>query len=363
MSIDKIIIYIMVVFAVLGAIDRIIGNKFGLGEQFEEGIMAIGALALSMVGIIALAPVIATLLKPIVVPVYNFLGADPAMFAGTILANDMGGASLAAELASSEDAGLFGGLIVGSMMGVTIVFTIPVALGIIQPSDRKYLATGVLAGVITIPIGSFVAGLAAGFPFMMVVKNLIPIVIIAILIALGLWKFENAMIKGFTWFGKFIVAVITVGLISGIVEALTGMVIIPGMNPISEGFGIVADIAIVLAGAFPLVLVITKVFKKPLMKLGKLVGMNDVAAAGIVASLANSIPMFQMVKDMDSKGKIINFAFAVSAAFVFGDHLGFTAGFNSTMIVPMIIGKLVSGISAFILATFIANKTLKKEKK
>ncbi len=361
MSIDKVIIYLMVIFAVLGAIDRIIGNKFGLGEQFEEGIMAIGSLALSMVGIIALAPVIADLLKPIVVPVYNFLGADPAMFAGTILANDMGGASLAQELASNPDAGLFGGLIIGSMMGVTIVFTIPVALGIIQASDRKYLATGVLAGVITIPIGSFVAGLVAGFPVMMVVRNLIPIVIIAILIALGLWKFERAMITGFTWFGKFIIAIITVGLIAGIVEALTGIVIIPGMNPISEGFEIVADIAIVLAGAFPLVLIITKVFKKPLMKLGKLVGMNDVAAAGIVASLANSIPMFQMVKDMDAKGKIINFAFAVSAAFVFGDHLGFTAGFNSTMIVPMIIGKLVSGISAFILAVFIANKTLGKE--
>lgn len=361
MSIDRIIIYLMVVFAVLGAIDRIIGNKFGLGEQFEEGIMAIGSLALSMVGIIALAPVIANLLKPFVVPVYNFLGADPAMFAGTILANDMGGASLAQELATNTDAGLFGGLIVGSMMGVTIVFTIPVALGIIKPSDRKYLATGVLAGVITIPIGSFVGGLVAGFPVMMVVRNLIPIVIIAILIALGLWKFENAMIKGFTWFGKFIIAVITLGLIAGIVEALTGIVVIPGMNPISEGFGIVADIAIVLAGAFPLVLIITKVFKKPLMKLGKLVGMNDVAAAGIVASLANSIPMFQMVKDMDAKGKIINFAFAVSAAFVFGDHLGFTAGFNSTMIVPMIIGKLVSGVSAVILAKFIANKTLGNE--
>ena len=363
MSIDRIIIYIMVAFAVLGALDRIIGNKFGLGEQFEEGIMAIGSLALSMVGIIALAPVIANLLKPVVVPVYNFLGADPAMFAGTILANDMGGASLAAELANSADAGLFGGLIVGSMMGVTIVFTIPVALGIIKAEDRKYLATGVLCGVITIPVGSFVAGLVAGFPFMMVVKNLVPIVIIAILIALGLWKFERAMITGFTWFGRFIIAVITVGLIAGIVEALTGMVIIPGMNPISEGFEIVADIAIVLAGAFPLVLVITKVFKKPLMKLGKMVGMNDVAAAGIVASLANSIPMFQMVKDMDAKGKIINFAFAVSAAFVFGDHLGFTAGFNSTMIVPMIIGKLVSGISAFILAVFISNKMLNREKK
>lgn len=353
----------MVFFAVLGAIDKIIGNKFGLGEKFEEGIMAIGSLSMSMVGIIALAPVLANLLKPIIVPIFGFLGADPAMFAGSLLANDMGGAPLAQALAQTEEAGLFGGLIVGAMLGPTIVFTIPVGLGIIEDKDRKFMATGVLAGVVTIPIGSFVGGLVAGFPLLFVVRNLIPIIIIAVLIALGLWKFEDAMIKGFTWFGRGVVAVIVFGLAVGIVESLTGIVLIPGMNPISDGFEIVADIAIVLAGAFPLVFVITKVFKKPLLALGKLLGMNDVAAAGLVASLANSIPMFGMMKDMDDRGKILNVAFAVSAAFVFGDHLGFTAGFNSTMILPMIIGKLVGGIAAVFVAIFIANKTLGPVKK
>lgn len=361
MSINEIIIYIMVVFAVIGAIDKIIGNRFGFGEKFEEGIMAIGSLAISMVGIIALAPVISDLLKPVIVPLFGFLGADPAMFAGSILANDMGGAPLAEALAIDPQAGLFGGLIVGAMLGPTIVFTIPVALGIIEERDRKFLATGVLAGVITIPIGSFVGGLVAGFPLMMVVKNLIPIIIIAVLIAIGLWKFENGMVKGFTIFGKFVVAVIIVGLTLGIIEQLTGIVILPNMNPISEGFSIVADIAIVLAGAFPLVLFITRVFKKPLMGLGKILGMNEVAAAGLVASLANSIPMFGMMKDMDDRGKILNVAFAVSAAFVFGDHLGFTAGYNSEMIFPMIVGKLIGGITAICVAVFIANKTLRRE--
>ena len=361
MSINEIIIYIMVVFAVIGAIDKIIGNRFGFGEKFEEGIMAIGSLAISMVGIIALAPVISDLLKPVIVPLFGFLGADPAMFAGSILANDMGGAPLAEALAIDPQAGLFGGLIVGAMLGPTIVFTIPVALGIIEERDRKFLATGVLAGVITIPIGSFVGGLVAGFPLMMVVKNLIPIIIIAVLIAIGLWKFESGMVKGFTIFGKFVVAVIIVGLTLGIIEQLTGIVILPNMNPISEGFSIVADIAIVLAGAFPLVLFITRVFKKPLMGLGKILGMNEVAAAGLVASLANSIPMFGMMKDMDDRGKILNVAFAVSSAFVFGDHLGFTAGYNSEMIFPMIVGKLIGGITAICVAVFIANKTLRRE--
>ena len=83
MSINEIIVYLMVVFMALGAIDRIIGNRFGLGEKFEEGILAMGSLALAMVGIICLAPVLANLLRPVVVPFYQFLGADPAMFAGT----------------------------------------------------------------------------------------------------------------------------------------------------------------------------------------------------------------------------------------------------------------------------------------
>ncbi|WP_286735077.1 MULTISPECIES: ethanolamine utilization protein EutH [unclassified Intestinimonas] len=356
MSVNEIIVYIMVLFMALGAVDRIIGNRFGLGEKFEEGIIAMGSLALSMIGIICLAPVLAGLLRPVVVPLYSFLGADPAMFAGTILANDMGGAPLAKELALTPEAGQFGGLIVGSMLGPTVVFTIPVALGIIRPEDQEFLARGVLAGVITIPIGGLVGGIAAGFPLMMVLKNLIPIVLIAVLIALGLAFIPNGMVKGFQVFGRFVIIVITVGLAAAIVEALTGITLIPGMNPIEEGYATVGGIAIVLAGAFPLVFVITKVFRKPLMRLGHLLGMNDIAAAGLVATLANNIPMFQMMGDMDRRGKIINVAFAVSAAFVFGDHLGFTAGFDAAMIFPMIVGKLVGGVTAVAAAMLLTRK-------
>src|SRR5699024_9523048 len=167
-----------------------------------------------------------------------------------------------------------------------------------------------------------------------------------LLLALGLWKKPEGMIKGFIVFGKGVVVVITIGLAAIAIETLTGIVIIPGMAPISEGIAIVGDIAIMLAGAFPMVYFITKVFKKPLLKLGKLLGMGDVAAAGLVASLANNIPMFGMMKDMDDRGKIINVAFAVSASFVFGDHLGFVAGVEKDMVFPMIVGKLVGGITA-----------------
>ena len=359
MSFHEILIAVMAAFAVAGAIDRIFGNRWGLGKEFEEGILAMGSLALAMVGIVCLAPVLASLLKPVVVPVFAFLGADPAMFAGTILACDMGGGALAVELAASPQAAMLGGVLTGSMLGATVVFTIPVAMGILEEKDRPVMAQGILCGIVTIPLGVLAGGLTAGFPIGMVLRNLIPIVIIAALIALGLWRAENAMVRGFEVFGKLVVAVVTVGLAAAIVEALTGFVIIPGMAPISDGFETVGTIAIVLAGAFPLVFVITKLLRKPLMAAGRWLGINDAAAAGLIASLANSIATFGMVKDMNRRGKVVNIAFAVSAAFVFGDHLGFTAGFAPEMIGPMIVGKLVGGVSAIAVAMWL---TAKEEK-
>ena len=269
MSAHEILIAVMAVFAVLGALDRIFGNRFGIGQEFENGILAMGSLAIAMIGIICLAPVLANVLKPVVVPVYNFLGADGAMFAGTILACDMGGGALAQELTDNAQAAMLGGVITGSMLGATVVFTIPVAMGILQEQDRPFLAKGILCGVVTVPVGVLVGGLVAGYPVMMVLQNLIPIALIALLIALGLWKFEKGMIKGFGWFGKGIIALITVGLVAAIVKELTGFELIADMTPISEGFETVGEIAIVLAGAFPLVFVITKLLRKPLLGVRK----------------------------------------------------------------------------------------------
>jgi len=356
MSGHEILIAVMAAFAVLGALDRILGNRFGIGKEFEEGILAMGSLAIAMIGVITLAPVLAAVLKPVVVPIFSLLGADAAMFAGSILACDMGGGALAAQMTSDTDAALLGGVLTGSMLGATLVFTIPVAMGILEEEDRPAMAKGVLCGIVTIPAGVLIGGLVAGFAPLMVLRNLIPIVLIAALIAFGLWKSEETMIRGFAAFGKGVVALITAGLAIAIVQELTGLVIMPGMTPISEGFQTVGEIAIVLAGAFPLVAVLTRLLKKPLLKLGKILGVNDVSAAGLIASLANSIATFGMVKEMDRRGKVVNIAFAVSAAFVFGDHLGFTAGFAPQMLPAMIAGKLVGGISAIAVALWLTRK-------
>ena len=361
MSVEKIIFIIICLFAVIGGIDRMIGNKFGLGAAFEKGILTMGPLLLTMSGMIVLAPVIANLLEPVVVPFYTFLGADPAMFAASFFACDMGGYSLARELSGNEDAVRLGGIIISSMLGVTITFTIPVAMGVVSAADRPFVAKGILCGILTIPFGVFVGGLVIGCSPLFILKNMLPIIILALLIALGLWKFEKILIKIFTIFGKLMTALATFGLIVALIQSLTDWTIIKGIAPIDESFIIVGEIALLLAGAFPLMFIITKLLKKPLQKLGKKADINEASMNGLLTNLLNSIPVFDSVKDMDDRGKVINMAFAVSASFVFGDHLAFTAGYDPKAILGLIAGKLIAGICALVLA-FIITKNRKTSK-
>ncbi len=353
---EQILLYIMAGFALIGAADRVLGNKLGLGAEFEKGILTMGSLALAMLGTIALAPVLANLLRPVVVPAYRFLGADPAMFAGTILACDMGGAALAQEMTADNQAAMLGGLLTGSMLGATLVFTIPVALGILREQDRPYFAKGILCGIVTIPAGVLAGGLVAGMPLLKILRNLTPILLIGGLVSLGLWKWEKKMLRAFGVFGKGVVAVVTLALGIAIFQRLTGITLIGNMVELENGFRTVGEIAIVLSGAFPLVAVLTRFLKHPLGLLGRKLGVNEAAASGFLATLANSIATFDRLKDMDSRGKVANVAFAVSAAFVFGDHLGFTAGFAPQMLTAVIVGKLAGGITALLVALLLTKK-------
>ncbi len=375
LSINKVIMFIMMIFMIVGAVDKIRGNKKGYGEQFDEGFNAMGPLAIAMAGVVAAAPVLAILLKPIIVPIYNLVGADSSMFATTLLACDMGGYPLAMQLASNESIGNFAGLILGTMMGPTIVFTIPVALSIIKKEDRPYLGAGILAGMITIPIGCIVGGLAMNLTdykisLVTILVNLIPVIIIAALIVAGLWFMPQKMINGFNKFGTGVTVLITIFTAIAVFQYTTGIkfplmniMVEPDANgviPLESGLLVCGQIAIVLIGAFPMVKWITNTFGKQLKKIGAALGMDENGSAGLVANLANNIAMFNILGDMNPKGKLLNVAFAVSAAFVFGDHLGFTAGVNSEMIFPVILGKLVAGITALILANILAPMLLSK---
>ncbi len=75
---------IMLIFVLLGALDRIIGNKFGLGAEIERGFMLLGNMSLAMIGMISLAPSIALFVSPIFEAIYNAIASTLGLITSAV---------------------------------------------------------------------------------------------------------------------------------------------------------------------------------------------------------------------------------------------------------------------------------------
>lgn len=340
---------VMAAGAVLGGADRILGNKFGLGEQFEKGFLLLGPMALSMAGIICLAPVLAEVLGRAVVPFCRLTGVDPAMF-GALLAIDMGGYQLARELAADPLMGSYAGLVVSAIFGCTLVFTIPVGMGMISRADRPLFARGVMLGLAAMPVGLSVGGLLCGLALPACLRQNLPVFVLALLLGLGLWKAPEAMVRGFCLFAGGIKIVITAGLVLAAVESLTGWNPVPGMAPIGEAMEVVGSIGVVMLGSLPMAELLRRALERPFTRLGGRLGVKPQSLTGMLVSLATPLPTLSMYPDMDSRGKVAAGAFLVSGASLLAAHMGFVAGTEPDMLGALMGAKLSGAFAAAALA-------------
>lgn len=379
------VIWLMMLFVVIGAIGAIKDDTKGIGLEFKEGIYSIGPIFLPVAGIMASIPYLSRFVEVITGRIFEFMGADQAMAAGALIAGDMGGYHLANVLADSHGAWIMA-TATAFMAGSTIVFSIPVGLAMLEKKHHRYLALGVMSGVLTIPIGVFVTTLilkvtqtrlrseidTAGesdrvfeLSWGEMLVNLIPIMIFVVALALLLRLATDFMIKAFLIFGKVLDTALKIVLALVIVEYFTGI-----LSTILGGWGfdpIIADdqdqfralevagaIGVMLAGAFPLVYVIRKYLATPLDVVGKRIGISTEGMAGVLAASANILAMFRLIPTMPPKDRVLAIAFSVCAAFTFGDHLAFMANFQPNMVVPLVAAKLLSGVIAMLLALWLA---------
>ncbi|SDI42331.1 ethanolamine utilization protein EutH [Alteribacillus bidgolensis] len=393
--IGEIVIYIIMACAVIGAIASIKNSDEGLGKQFMEGLHAVGHIFVPAAGIMASIPYLSWFIDKVFGPFFASIGADPAIAATSILATDMGGYQLAEALAGSYE-GWIMAMIVGFMAGATIVFSVPMGLAMLDKRDHKYMALGIMSGILTIPIGAFISSVITlltnsevrevistttgstyefAISYLSIFANLSPLIIFVVLLAAGLYFMPDLMINGFMWFGRIMDAAIKLVLVFSIVEVFTGLF----SNVLgSWGFDpIMADtedqfraletagyIGIMLAGAFPMVYLLQKYAGNKLESIGSKIGLSKEGSAGLIATIANILAMFKLVRNMRPKDKVINISFAVCAAFLLGDHLSFTANFQPTLILPIIIGKLAAGVIGIGLAYWLSvPKALELERK
>lgn len=341
--------FIIAAGALIGAFDCIRGNRLGLGEKFEEGFLCLGAAALGIAGIICIAPVLGNLLKPIVAPLYRQLGMDPAMF-GSLLANNMGGYPLAMELADDEQIGMFSGLIVASMLGAALVYTIPVGLGLVQEAEKEPFTKGIMIGMIPIPLGAAVGGLIMGIPAGKILWNSIPTILVTVVLIAGFVLCPAKLVNGFMVAAKGIRAVSIFGLGVGAFASMTGYCLIPGMETLEHAMGIVAEMGIVQLGSIPMAALFVRFFKLPLASLGKRLSINTVSMASLPVACVNVISVFTMVKDMDRRGIVISAAWCTNAIALFTAHLAYTKTVSPGMVTPVLLSKAVSGLAAVAVA-------------
>lgn len=380
-NIGNFVIYLIMICAIVGAFAAIRNSEEGLGKEFMEGIHLIGHIFIPVAGIMASIPYLSQLIKFVFAHIYGMIGADPSLAATTFIAVDMGGYQLAESLAASKESWIMA-MTIGYMAGATIIFVIPVGLAMLNKKEHKFMALGIMSGIITVPIGVFVtcvilllgnvrirdsissnaeATYQLAFSLIDILINLIPLIIMCLLIALGLRFIPDIMIRIFMVFGKVMDTLIKLVLVFSIVEYFTGWFTqlfgVWGFDPIiadeSDQFRaleVAGYIGIMLAGAFPMIYMINKYLSKPLNAIGSKIGMKSEGSTGLLAALTNPLALFRLIPKMTTKDKVICIAFCVCANALLGDHLAFTANFQPTLILPISIGKLVGGAIAILIA-------------
>ena len=393
---EALILYLVMTCAVIGGVAAVIDGERGLGREFMQGLYSIGPIFVPVAGIMASVPYLSSVIEQLLGPAFAAIGADPAVAATTLIAVDMGGYKLAEVLAASHETWILA-MIVGYMAGATIIFSIPVGLAMLAREDQPYLALGVMAGILSVPVGVAVSGLllivqqpsirttvsadpqAATAELALdagtLAANLLPLTLTVIAIAVGLRLFPQFMIRGFILFARLMDALIKLVLVAVIVEYFTGAcsqamayfgwtwrfdpIIADTADPF-RALEIAGYIGIMLAGAFPMVYLIQRYLARPMRRLGGWIGLEPNGAAGLLATTANVLAMYRLVAAMRPEDKVLSIAFAVCGAFLFGDHLAFTTNFQPALTVPILVGKLAGGMAGFALARWLSVPTARR---
>lgn len=109
-----------------------------------------------------------------------------------------------------------------------------------------------------------------------------------------------------------------------------------------------------LAGTFPICYLFQKYCQRPMKFIGRQLRLTDAGAIGMVMVLANIIAVYHLFKDMRARDKVLCVAFGICAQATLGDHLAFTANFQPTLVLPIMVGKFLAGAIAVTIAIFIS---------
>lgn len=381
----NIIIWIIMICAVIGVIGAIKDENSGIGKEFMTAFHQMGIIFIPFAGMLASMPYIKKFVLFAFSGIFEKIGADVSIAGALIMAPDMGGYQITEQLAASPEAWVMA-LFVSYCTGPIISYSIPMGFSLLDRRDRKFFGLGIMAGILSIPFGVMAmttllkitdtpvrAEISNTLPsdhhlvyeWGMIFINMVPIVVFCIILALLLKLFIDIMVKIFLVFGRALDIAIKIVLVLSIIEYFTGFLssIIPGwmFEPVIadavDQFRALENagyIALMLAGAYPMIYLIDKYFGKALQKLGSFFGFTTTGSIGIFATCAEQIAMFGIVKKMIPEDKVKVIALSVCGSWLLGAHISITANFQPSLLAIILIGKCIGAVVAVLIAMWIA---------
>ena len=307
------IIFILLCFAALGLFDKMFKNRLGLATSFDRGIITMGDFMMSVGGFYCIA--------------IAFLNGHATLFKDNIL--------------------IFCGVLLTSTLGCLISFQLPIFLNELDTDDLSHYLKGVVYGILgLLPI-------LIGCGFLLHIDHFLiaflPVILIcAILIGLFFISFQTLIVV-LTLFSKLVQFV---GYIFFFLVCLTFFFNMNFTNAtlINEALRIVFQMSIIVCGSLVFCEIILRKFSNQIEKVGQILNIDKYSVMGIILSFGTSIAMLPLFSKMNRKGKILNAAFSLSGAFVFGGQLGFIASVNSTSVTWFVVVKLLAGILGLVIA-------------
>lgn len=383
-SIGTYVIYVIMVCAVLGAVASIYNPEGELGQEFIAGLHSIGPIFIPVAGIMAAIPYISAGISHVIAPLFQPSG--PILHCRSHLHRLGHG-----RLPVSQSAGAKPGRLdprPDHRLSVRRHHHLRHSgrVGHAAQGRPQVHGTGIMAGLLTIPLSIMIIAMtmqalglsvrpdiattgaatqALHFTWAMLLRNLMPLILFCIALAAALRYFPTLMVYLFLKLGQFMYIAVVLVLVASIVQYFTGLFshlfgswgfapIIADADDQFRALEIAGYIGLMLCGAFPMVHLLKRFLARPIERVASRFGMSGVGAAGVLAASANILAMFRLVSEMPPKDKVLVIAFSVCAAFTFGDHMAFSANFQPSLILPLMIGKLSGGLIAMLLASWLA---------
>lgn len=346
---------------IAGVVDMILKNRWKLGDKFQQGFSMMGSMMISMIGILMIAPATATLLKNIGTPFFHAIHMDPAVLS-IFFSCDMGGYALSQSLAEDPAVGLMLGMITSGIFGGALTFSIPLGFGVLDQEVIPNFCKGALFGLGCIPVANIIGGLILGISLIDIIWNSLPVFILSIYIIIGMIKFPEKMV----WLMEHLAIVIKLlglsGIVLGSLDYLLNITIIASMDSLMNSMKLVCQMTVTMIGMLPVIELISRFFKTPLTWIGDCIGLDRTSVSGIIFSLVSCAPVFPTMKKMNTRGQIINGAWAILVAAVFGSQLGLAMNVCPQVLPALFAGKLTAGIVSMI-AIILYTKEGKTSKK